>query len=85
MFHFPTKGGVGQDGQVANFLLSKIGGAPRRERDVISVRRGRDALDAISVRPAGGAAGCGAAPGPGMAAAAVAAAPGRAGGVLGAP
>lgn len=83
--HIPTKGGAGHDGQTASFLLFKVGGAPWPERDVISPRRGRDALDAISGRPAGGAAGCGAAPGPGMAASSVAAAPGRAGGVQGAP
>ena len=53
--------------------------------DAISLRRGLNALDAISGRPAGGGAGCGAAPGPGMAAAAVAVAPGRAGGARGAP
>lgn len=52
--HIPTKWGAGHDGQTASFLLFKVGGAPWPERDVISPRRGRDALDAISGRPAGG-------------------------------
>lgn len=42
--HFPTKGGARHDGQAASFLLFKVGGAPWPGRDVISQRRGWDAL-----------------------------------------
>lgn len=57
--HFPTKGGARQDGQAASFLLSRIGGEPRADRDVISVRWGGMRLTPSSGARLGGPLGVG--------------------------